>query len=86
MSIEDIGIALVRMEEPIRDTRDLLRAAHMAVGALNEEHDRSALKTLLEKATDEVEKTRSCWERALELKRYGDPEQKVVPKLVVEPA
>jgi hypothetical protein len=47
MKTEDIGIALLRMEEPIRDTRDLLRAAHMAVGALDEERDRSALKTLL---------------------------------------
>jgi hypothetical protein len=35
---------------------------------------------------DEVEKTHSGWERALELKRYGDPEQKAAPELVVEPA
>jgi hypothetical protein len=86
MSTEDIGMALLNMEEPIRDTRDLLRAAHMAIGALNEEYDRSALKTLLEKAMDEVEKMRSRWERALELKRYGEAEQKAAPELVVEPA
>jgi hypothetical protein len=74
------------MEEPIRDTRDLLRAAHMATDALDEERDRSALKTLLEKAMDEVAKVHSGWERALELKQYGEAEPKAAPELVVVPA
>jgi hypothetical protein len=59
---------LFDMEEPLRDTRDLLRAAHMAASAIDDEYERTALKTVLDKAMDELTSVHGLWERALRSK------------------
>jgi hypothetical protein len=63
--VDGRGAQLLDMEEPLRDTRDLLRAAHMAASAIDEEYDRAALKTVLEKAMVELENVHGLWELAL---------------------
>ena len=71
--------ALFEMEEFVRDTVELVRAAEMAAHAIEDDDQRMALRAVLSRAGDLAYDVRMRWREALQLCRDKSERPAVQP-------